>query len=165
MAISGKTLESVIKPEQVRDFRCKIRNRCNEELYKAEGENWFPRECCPTHVAFDKRTPGLFKHEAEGSQMICLSSKTYVLQENDEKCKLSCKGVNKNAINNPMDIFTRVMEQKESIRIRNMTFRARNNYVWTQQQDKIGFLFQKRGFSRWNSHKSPRPSIKSVDRL
>jgi ribA/ribD-fused uncharacterized protein len=139
LALAGNTLQSVIKPEYIAEFKRKTLDSCNDLQFTANEENWFPRECCTKHSAFDKRTPGLFKHEAAGSEMICLSSKTYVLRESDDSCKLSCKGMNKARVHNPLEIFMNVMETKETVSNKNIGFRARKNGIWTYTQERAGF--------------------------
>ena len=139
LTLSGENLESVIKREHLQDFRNRIHNNCTDDAFDADESNWFPRECCAKHIAFDKRTPGLFKHEAEGSEMICLSSKTYVLKEDQDRYKLSCKGINKSRVDNLIEIFRRVLATKESAHKQNIGFRARNNSVWTFLQERAGF--------------------------
>ena len=39
--------------------------------------NFLTRSCCKEHAAIDERTPGLFKIEWKGTEMICLNSKIY----------------------------------------------------------------------------------------
>jgi hypothetical protein len=52
---------------------------CDRAEVKADNTvHWFPRTCCGKHAKFDKRTPGLFKLEYEGDEMIGLCSKSYV---------------------------------------------------------------------------------------
>ncbi|KAJ8042582.1 hypothetical protein HOLleu_09367 [Holothuria leucospilota] len=75
LAISGESLESVIKP----DMRA---------LFEAEKHLWFPRTDTPEHKQFDKRTPGLFKLEWEGDGIVALNSKCYYCF-GSEKEKLS----------------------------------------------------------------------------
>ena len=139
LALSGENLEAVIKKEYLPDFRDRIYNNCTDDAFEADESNWFPRECCAKHIAFDKRTPGLFKREAEGSEMISLSSKTYVLKESSDSYKLSCKGINKSRVDDPIDIFRSVLNTKETVHRHNIGFRARNNSVWTFLQERAGF--------------------------
>jgi hypothetical protein len=63
-----------------------------------DEDNWFPRQCCVKYIAFDKRTPGLFKHKPEGTD-------SYVLKEDHDHYKLSCKGMNKARIHDPFEIL------------------------------------------------------------
>ena len=80
IAISGDSVESLVKPELREEFQ---QDKCN----------WFPRTDTAEHKAYDKRTPGLFKVEWEGEGIIGLCSKTYYCF--GAKDKFSCKGVNK----------------------------------------------------------------------
>lgn len=43
--------------------------------------HWFPRTCCEEHKNYDRRTPGLFKIEFEGDEIIGLCSKTYIVSK------------------------------------------------------------------------------------
>ena len=60
-SISNDSLESVIKPDMLQQFKNVIYGSHNEKNYEASLTNWFPRMCCDYHTKFDKRTPGLFK--------------------------------------------------------------------------------------------------------
>ena len=76
LAISGKNLEDIVKPEM-------------REEFEKEKKNW---------LAWDKwsgRTPGLFKMECEGDRMIALCSKCYFIDDRGEKKKFSTKGMSK----------------------------------------------------------------------
>ena len=77
LAISGKSLEEIMKPEM-------------REEFEKEKKNW---------LAWDKwsgRTPGLFKKEFEGERMIALCSKCYYTEDGEaKKKKLSSKGMSK----------------------------------------------------------------------
>ena len=94
MAVSGKTLRDIIKPEKLMEYDHELKGHCTNEAYDAEN-HFFPRECCAVHRKHDKRTPGLFKLEAEGNSMIALCSKTYALKQQDGSCKISTKGINR----------------------------------------------------------------------
>ena len=66
IAISGKKLEDIVRPELKAEF-------------EAQKKNW---------LAWDKwsgRTPGLFKLECEGNRMIALCSKCYFIDDQGEK--------------------------------------------------------------------------------
>ena len=54
IAIAGDSVESLVKPE--------LRG-----VFEADKCNWFPRTDTPEHKAYDRRTPGLFKVEWQGS--------------------------------------------------------------------------------------------------
>ena len=91
-AISGENLLQVIKPELKSDLMNQIFNSCDDSI----TPKWFPRECCDKHKKYDRRTSGLFKLEASGTEMIALCSKTYLLKEGEGQFKMSCKGMQKN---------------------------------------------------------------------
>ena len=80
MALSGESLESLVKPEL-------------REAFEANKAHWFPRTDTSEHRAYDKGTPGLFKEEWQGDGIIGLASKTYYCYGAKEK--FSCKGVSK----------------------------------------------------------------------
>ena len=86
MSVAGKTLEDIIKPSKLTEYNNELYGHCNDQNYDAEN-HFLPRECCQTHKKHDKRTPGLFKLEAEGQSMVALCSKTYALKQCDGGCK------------------------------------------------------------------------------
>ena len=108
--------------------------------YEAVGSNFFPRTCCADHIKLDKRTPGLFKVEAEGDEMICLCSKTYLLKTNDDM-KFSCKGINKKHVQNIYSTYLDVLQNEESASGVNKGIRARNNTMYTYTQERKGFSY------------------------
>ena len=82
MAISGSSLEEVIKPEMKEQYERGLNGFCTDEDIEADAVyHWFPRMCCAKHAKFDKRTPGLFKLEYQGDEMIGLCSKTYIVRK------------------------------------------------------------------------------------
>ena len=82
MAISGTCLEDVIKPEMRDKYRNGLTDFCIDEDIEADAQqHWFPRTCCNKHSKYDKRTPGLFKLEYQGNEMIGLCSKTYIVRK------------------------------------------------------------------------------------
>ena len=67
IAISGDSVESIVKPELKAEFE---QDKCN----------WFPRTDTAEHKAYDKRTPGLFKVEWEGQGIVdCVPKPIIVL--------------------------------------------------------------------------------------
>jgi hypothetical protein len=79
LAISAESIDNIIKPEIQDEY---LQDKCD----------WFPRTDTAEHAKYDKRTPGLFKVEWEGSGIVSLCSKTYYCF-GGEKDKNSCKGV------------------------------------------------------------------------
>ena len=55
--MTAESLREVIKPDRLNDFDKLLNGHCNETPINT----WLPRTCCPKHVEYDKRTPGLFK--------------------------------------------------------------------------------------------------------
>ena len=144
--ISAKTLEEIIKPSKKAEFHDQLYNHCYDEYYSSN--QWFPRECCERHKLFDKRTPGVFKLEAEGDEMVALSSKTYllILDLLTEKYKISSKGVNPKAIIDPIIAYQEVLRTQKPKSGRNKGFRIKNNTIYTYEQDRAGltYLYPKR---------------------
>ena len=82
MAISGSCLDDVIKPEMKAQYLRGLDIFCSDDEIEADARvHWFPRTCCKKHAAYDKRTPGLFKMEYQGDEMIGLCSKTYIVRK------------------------------------------------------------------------------------
>lgn len=139
MAISGPTLKSIIKPEKLADYEKGLNAFCHVEEVEADDKlHWFPRECCSKHAKKDKRTPGLFKVEFQGEEMIGLCSKTYMVT-GDQGTKFSSKGINKRAVSDPVETFRHVLSSKNSISAGNIGFRARKNTMFTYTQERVGF--------------------------
>merc|ERR1711893_349124 len=111
MALSGETLDELVKPELRESYFREKRNWiptavCDDHLdlfVKIKTENvveWTPPSaCCEKRYLHDLRTPGLFKSEWEGDGILCLNSKTYVCYDREESTgerksmKWSAKGV------------------------------------------------------------------------
>ncbi|XP_068699900.1 uncharacterized protein [Montipora foliosa] len=96
------------------------------ENQRSEPE-WFPRSDTPEHKAYDKRTPGLFKKEYEGSGCVALASKTYLCYEkaqedqmeagenvSDLKRKKSTKGLQKSNVFGRKD-YLEVLQRDEDM--------------------------------------------------
>ena len=82
MAISGSCLEDVIKHDKLEKYQQGLKGFCSDAEIEADAEfHWFPRTCCKKHSTYDKRTPGLFKLEYQGNEMIGLCSKTYIVRK------------------------------------------------------------------------------------
>ena len=135
---SEKSLLECVKPSLRQEFEDKIYNSCHLSHVDPDSGHWFPRECCSKHRKYDKRSPGLMKTEQTGDMMICLSSKTYLLTDKD-KYKLSCKGVRKDLVNDPINIFRSVLDTKQPKMIENVGFKAYCNSMVTYTQKKTGF--------------------------
>ena len=130
-AISGDSLESLVKPEL-------------QPLFEQEKDKWLPRTDTEEHRRYDKRTPGLFKLEWEGDGIVALCSKTWY--GFGAKDKFSCKGVNKrnNIINK--EKFMRVLTERKAGSATNRGFRVKDNNVLTYEQvrDAFTYIYPKR---------------------
>ena len=127
LAISGKSLEDIVKPDMKAEF-------------EAEKKNW---------LAWDKwsgRTPGLFKQEFEGERMIALCSKCYYAdhlstsqngKEVEVKQKLSTKGMSKRQNEINWHRFKAALDGNKDMAT-NRGFRMRDGNIVTYEQEKLG---------------------------
>ena len=141
LALSKSNLSELIKPDLREKYLKGIKEFCHQECIESDTNfHWFPRECCSNHLTLDKRTPGLFKIEFEGDEMIGLCSKTYTVSRED--CmKFSCKGINKRYVNNPMEIMKGVLESKKNADGENRGIRVYNGGVFSYVSKRIGFNY------------------------
>jgi predicted NAD-dependent protein-ADP-ribosyltransferase YbiA (DUF1768 family) len=155
---TGDDLYSIVRPHLKEEFRKKIYDNCSDDIeIIPENGFFFSRKCCERHLAYDNRTPGLCKLEAEGVKMICLSSKTYFLKINKENYKLSAKGVNKSLLGNCLDKFESVLasQKTESAVNRGFHLHKREMYTYKMRKNAFGFLYMKRQVHEDGIHTSP----------
>ena len=81
-----------------------------------------------------------FQLEASGDEMIALCSKTYILKDRDSY-KFSCKGINKSALESPMDSYQNVLNTELSGSGCNRGFRVRGNNIFTYAQTRSGLSY------------------------
>ena len=118
LAISGKKLEDIVRPEMKAEF-------------EAQKKNW---------LAWDKwsgRTPGLFKMECEGARMIALCSKCYYIDDRGDKKKLSAKGMSKKQNGITWQRFKAALEGSKDMAT-NRGFRMQDGKIVTYEQEKLG---------------------------
>ena len=139
IAISGTSLLDIIKPEMKEKFVKSLTHLCHVTDITT-SESWFPRNCCEKHINYDKRTPGLFKVEFEGEEMIGLCSKTYVVSKGSE-VKFSSKGINKKTVSDPLNIFKKVLNDRKPVEGVNHGFQLKNNKIFTYEQKRNGFTY------------------------
>ena len=122
-----------------------------------EPHPFLVRQCGDEHRNYDKRTPGLFKIEATGQEMICLASKTYVLLKNDDSIKFSSKGIQACRVVNPLEDMRHVLQTTEDVRKKNLGFRYINGqmFSYTQQKRAFSFDYWKRCVHPDGIHTSP----------
>ena len=82
IANTGSCLDEVIKPDMRNKYKRGLKGFCTDDQIDADANfHWFPCTCCPKHTKYDKRTPGLFKLEYQGDELIGLCSKTYIVRK------------------------------------------------------------------------------------
>ena len=121
------------------------------EEYEKDKYNFLPRDSNELHPTFqvdgkpftlakyDKRTPGLFKIETIKDKMICLCSKMYCCANNDDdKIKFSCKGIQKDGNNVNYEKFKNVLLNKHKDIVTNKGFRYINGTMKSYEQVKKG---------------------------
>jgi len=132
-------MENAIKTSHLELYRRMVYGSCNDSYTPV----WFPRKCCASHAKYDKRTPGLFKKEYEGSEMVALCSKTYIVHNSiDYSQKFSCKGISRRRLpDNLIDVYKSVLTTQIGERGENMGFRAKDNHIFTYTQSRCGFTY------------------------
>ena len=113
LSLAGKQFEDIVKPNKKQSLHYETMGQCRDFEYTSE-DGFFPRECCKRHKAYDKRTPGLFKVEAEGKAMIALCSKTYILKSMTMKWNSVPKDSTKPSWKNPFplsDMYCKLVRQ------------------------------------------------------
>ena len=137
MALNEVTLAKCMKEEYYETYYKQIYKQCNDH----DQAVWFPRKCCDNHIALDRRFTGIFKEEFLGDKMISLCSKSYIIQNKKGKQKISCKGISKKNLSDPMTKFENTLNNRTIISAKNMGFRLKNNNIFTYSQEKIGFNY------------------------
>ena len=123
------------------------KNDCRGDFRADATQNFFPRTCCPAHIKFDKREPGLFKEEFRCTEMICLCSKTYCCFDSATSvCKFSSKGLNKRALEEasdqgPLNKYRKVLQETGNCTSTNRGFRTIKHMVVTYEQTKKGLSY------------------------
>jgi hypothetical protein len=138
-AIANVSIESVVKPEHRKTYMEQVYGNCEGKV--DTDVHYFPRKCCENHSKHDSRTPGLFKLEYQGDEMVALCSKTYIISQTPESFKLSCKGVNKRNITDPLPQYKSVLDTQIGREKVNVGFGIKNNSVFTYTQKRLGFTY------------------------
>ena len=142
MAISGETLEDIIRPDMWAQYE-KVKNE------------WF------VHDKYSKRTPGLFKLEFAGDRMVNLCSKCYYVEDDREE-KLSCKGVQRNKNTMTFQRYKLALDDylgkgNNLQHCKNIGFKCKEGKIVSYQQQKIGLsaAYDKRYVLEDGIHTSP----------
>ena len=157
IALGEETLLDSVKPEMRDEFLSSLTDNCTDQ-YKVTDDSFIGRICCPSHIAYDKKLPGICKEEWRGSKMICLCSKSYVAVSSDkpENIKFSLKGVNKRNFVDPTDQFQKVLQTQQTHMAVNRGIRLRGNTLFTYEQSKkaMTYFYIKRKVHKDSVHTS-----------
>jgi len=144
-AFAKKEMFECARKEFKRKLYNMVYNSCDDDLsVTPENGYWFTRDCCDKHRIFDSKTVGLFKFEIRnGTKMICLSSKTYVVQYGGDSVKLSCKGSNKQLLTDPISKYETVLKTGDYVNSENrgIKFDKKRNQMYTYIQEKAALSY------------------------
>ena len=138
-SIAGDSLSDGVKPELKTDFELLLNGYCSD-INIDPDKHWFPRTCCEKHAKYDSREPGIFKLEYSGECFYGLCSKTYIVT-NPSHCKFSTKGLSKNRITNPLELFQNSLNQQTSHSSTNVGFVSKKNSIFTYEQQRAGISY------------------------
>ena len=138
MALSEENLDDVIRPELM-------------DYYQKHDKAKFL-----STSKYHNRTPGLFKDEFKGTQMIALTSKCYYAENSKMKAKFSCKGISKRQNSMPWERYLETL-QGNTDKAQNTGFRVDNNQIMTYTQNKLGLsaYYNKRIVAADDIHTQP----------
>ena len=131
LAMSVDSLDEIVRPEM-------------KQAYEADKKNWVATD------TFSERTPGLFKLEFVGARGVWLTAKCYLVQNEANENKYSCKGVSKKhndlhfqRYKNVVAVFLRArrdseLEAKDIDKAKNVGFRVYYQGIVTYEQKKLG---------------------------
>ncbi|KAG3068411.1 hypothetical protein PI125_g23420 [Phytophthora idaei] len=130
-------------------IKSELRDHFNQHKY-----DWFPRDYNKEVAIFDRHTPGLFKDEWSGDDMVSLPYKNYICYLPDEsyKVKVSAKGVQqgrgrKEDVLNP-DGFGTVVRDRITLQGTNKGFRlskeSKSTITYTQTKSALSYFYDKR---------------------
>ncbi len=158
LALSKQSLERCVSTCMMDNFLEEIREwmpiqACDEhfEEYCQSVKNikqWQPHDCCIRKFKEESRTPGKWKLEASGDEMICLNSKTYILQnQSTASTKQSTKGVSKVQNNYCIQNFKTVLESQDSQSGINRGIKSdkhKDLVTYTQSRTALTYMYIKR---------------------
>ena len=158
LALSKPTLEECVSNSKIDEFLNEVdtwmpikacdmhRNQYNTSIKSKLP--WKAEKCCLDKYKQECRTPGKWKLEAEGDEMICLNSKTYILQNTgDCSKKISTKGVSKTQNNYTINQFKDVLESQRSVCGINRgikTVKRNEIMTYTQTRTALTYMYIKR---------------------
>ena len=131
LAMSGESSDEIVKPEM-------------KQAYEADKNNWLATD------KFSGKTPGLFTAAFVGTRGVWLTAKCYLVQNEANENKYSCKGVSKKhndlhfqRYKDALDVFLKTrrdseLEEKDIDKTKNVGFRVYDQGVVTYEQNKLG---------------------------
>lgn len=143
LALNAPTFRDAVKPCMKPSYDHALLSFCDDDVAITGNGNihWLSRTCCQRHNAFDHRTPGLFKVEFEGTEMIALCSKTYLVTSSlTKETKYSSKGCNKTDVF-PLDKFKSALFDRQNGYVVNRGMRAHNNTIFSYMQKRLAYSY------------------------
>ena len=151
MGLAGKRMWEVVPLTKRQDYlnnyeywmpaeHCPMhKTLCQRTIMK--GGEWSPPLCCKMHHQEQKKTPALFKVEFEGTAIIVLCSKTYLMIGHSEN-KLACKGVNKKRNWFTKQQFLDVLQSKKTCKGSKFGSRVKSHsmHCYLQEKDALTFF-------------------------
>ena len=131
LAISGDSLDDVVRPEM-------------RQAYEADKKNWLATG------KFSERTRSLFKPQFVGTRGMWLTATSYLVQNEINENKYSCKGISKKhndlhfqRYKDALDVFLKTrrdseLEEKDIEKVNNVVLRVYDQGVLTYEQNKLG---------------------------
>ena len=138
-AFAGEDLESTICNEKKSNYNRMVYGSCDDSM----KPSWFPRKCCEKHARYDNRTPGLFKKEYAGTEVVALCSKTYIVTNKwNGTIKFSSKGISRRSLGEDLlTKYKKVLDTQEKSDGVNTGFRMKKNNIYTYTQTRSGFTY------------------------
>ena len=118
---------------------------------------FLPLTCCELHSHFNSRSPGSYKIEWSGTEMICLNCKTYCTVKEDTKAlKSAMKGTNE-TLENPLTKYEKMLVSWRPFEGVHRGFRMDNGSIKTYEQYKnsITYFYCKRAVMEDGTTTSP----------
>jgi hypothetical protein len=127
MGLSAESFEVLIKSEMRAEW-------------EEEKLDWFPDNSTPERAAYTRRTPGLFKQEWKGDEMVCLTKKSYYCHGTKDKNKMAAKGIQgrNNADILTLEKYKEALYGRKIIQVTNRGFRVHDNEMTSYTQRKDG---------------------------
>ena len=157
LALSKESLEKCVSKSKINMFLEEVRDwmpimACSSHFNEycisiQKSLPWNPSQCCKDAFKEESRTPGKWKLEASGDEMVCLNSKTYILQSKHTSNKISTKGVSKTQNSYTVSNFKSVLEthlSQTGINRGIKTDKHKHLVTYTQSRTALTYMYIKR---------------------